>query len=42
MREALRTLYRDRTPGADATAAGAWFDELIAAGRYGEGGCAAG
>lgn len=34
VREAFRTLYRDRTPGADDTAAGAWLDELTAAGRY--------
>ncbi|MFE2262358.1 cytochrome P450 [Streptomyces griseosporeus] len=34
VREAFRTLYRGRTPGADATAAERWLDELIAAGRY--------
>jgi cytochrome P450/NADPH-cytochrome P450 reductase len=27
-------LYRERTPGADGTAAEARFNELIAAGRY--------
>ncbi|MEU0061562.1 reductase, partial [Streptomyces sp. NPDC006334] len=34
VREAFRTLYRDRTPGADDPAAEAWLDELIANGRY--------
>ncbi|MFF3846804.1 cytochrome P450 [Streptomyces sp. NPDC002328] len=34
VREAFRTLYRDRTPGADDTAAANWLDELITAGRY--------
>lgn len=34
VREAFRTLYRDRTPGAGDDAAGAWLDELIAGGRY--------
>lgn len=32
--EAFRMLYRERAPGADGTAAEAWFNELIAAGRY--------
>ncbi|KMS77252.1 P450 reductase [Streptomyces viridochromogenes] len=34
VREAFRTLYRERTPGADDTAAGQWLDTLIADGRY--------
>ncbi|MFE7271515.1 cytochrome P450 [Streptomyces sp. NPDC057623] len=34
VREAFRTLYRERTPGADDTAAGQWLDALIADGRY--------
>ncbi|MEU5598326.1 cytochrome P450 [Streptomyces sp. NPDC020298] len=34
VREAFRTLYRDRTPGADEAAAGRWLDTLVAAGRY--------
>ncbi|MFF4836862.1 hypothetical protein [Streptomyces sp. NPDC001315] len=33
-REAFRTLYRDRTPGADEAAVEQWLDGLIAAGRY--------
>ncbi|MEH0467956.1 cytochrome P450 [Streptomyces sp. B21-097] len=34
VRDAFRTLYRERTPGADDARAGAWLDELIAHGRY--------
>ncbi len=34
VREAFRTLYRDRTPGADATAAEQWLNTLMADGRY--------
>ncbi|MEV0211457.1 cytochrome P450 [Streptomyces sp. NPDC050788] len=34
VRDAFRTLYRDRTPGSDAAAAVAWLDALIADGRY--------
>jgi cytochrome P450 / NADPH-cytochrome P450 reductase len=34
VRDAFRTLYRDRTPGADETAAEEWLDELIVDGRY--------
>ncbi|WP_327186568.1 cytochrome P450 [Streptomyces sp. NBC_01334] len=34
VREAFRTLYRDRTAGAGDTAAEAWLDGLIADGRY--------
>ena len=34
VREAFRTLYRERTPGADDAAAGRWLDALIADGRY--------
>ncbi|MFF1279754.1 cytochrome P450 [Streptomyces sp. NPDC058299] len=34
VREAFRTLYRERTPGADATAAERWLDTLVADGRY--------
>ncbi|MEY9996600.1 cytochrome P450/NADPH-cytochrome P450 reductase [Streptomyces sp. V4I8] len=34
VREAFRTLYQERTPGADETAAGRWLDALIADGRY--------
>ncbi|WP_399133937.1 hypothetical protein [Streptomyces sp. Li-HN-5-11] len=34
VREAFRTLYRERTPGADAAAAEEWLNELVAAGRY--------
>lgn len=34
VRDAFRTLYRDRTPGADAAAADAWLDALVADGRY--------
>jgi cytochrome P450/NADPH-cytochrome P450 reductase len=34
VREAFRTLYRNRTPGAGAADAERWLDELISAGRY--------
>ncbi|MFF6983031.1 cytochrome P450 [Streptomyces sp. NPDC008343] len=34
VREAFRTLYRERTPGADDAAAGRWLDGLVADGRY--------
>ncbi|MBB5928464.1 bifunctional cytochrome P450/NADPH--P450 reductase [Streptomyces echinatus] len=34
VREAFRTLYRERTPGADETAAQRWLDALVADGRY--------
>lgn len=34
VREAFRTLYRDRTPGADDTAAERWLNTLMADGRY--------
>lgn len=34
VQEAFRTLYRDRTPGADATAAELWLNTLMADGRY--------
>ncbi|AZQ32621.1 cytochrome P450 [Streptomyces cyaneochromogenes] len=34
VREAFRTLYRERTPGADDAVAGRWLDGLIADGRY--------
>ncbi|MFF0712340.1 bifunctional cytochrome P450/NADPH--P450 reductase [Streptomyces bauhiniae] len=34
VREAFRTLYRERTPGADEAAATRWLDELVGAGRY--------
>ncbi|MFE9450916.1 cytochrome P450 [Streptomyces sp. NPDC006739] len=34
VREAFRTLYRERTPGADRTAAERWLDALVADGRY--------
>ncbi|GHH00806.1 bifunctional cytochrome P450/NADPH--P450 reductase [Streptomyces lanatus] len=34
VREAFRTLYRDRTPGADDAAAERWLDGLVAEGRY--------
>ncbi|SEP72077.1 cytochrome P450 / NADPH-cytochrome P450 reductase [Streptomyces sp. yr375] len=36
VRDAFRTLYRDRTPGADDTAAETWLNGLIADGRYTE------
>ncbi|MFG2374066.1 cytochrome P450 [Streptomyces sp. NPDC048504] len=34
VREAFRTLYRDRTPGADDEAAERWLNTLMADGRY--------
>ncbi|MFD8653187.1 MULTISPECIES: cytochrome P450 [Streptomyces] len=34
VREAFRTLYRDRTPDADEATAERWLNELIANGRY--------
>ncbi len=34
VREAFRTLYRDRTSGADDTAAEQWLNTLMAEGRY--------
>ena len=34
VREAFRTLYRDRTPGADHAAAERWLNALMADGRY--------
>lgn len=34
VREAFRTLYRDRTPDADEATAERWLNELIADGRY--------
>ncbi|MFC9931384.1 bifunctional cytochrome P450/NADPH--P450 reductase [Streptomyces sp. NPDC127190] len=34
VREAFRTLYRERTPGSDETAAAQWLDTLVAQGRY--------
>ncbi|MBV2357272.1 cytochrome P450 [Streptomyces sp. J2-1] len=34
VRAAFRALYRDRTPGADGTAAERWLDSLVADGRY--------
>jgi len=34
VREAFRTLYRDRTPGADEPAAERWLNGLMADGRY--------
>lgn len=34
VREAFRTLYRDRTPGADEAAATRWLDDPAGAGRY--------
>ncbi|MFF9391661.1 bifunctional cytochrome P450/NADPH--P450 reductase [Streptomyces griseoluteus] len=34
VREAFRTLYRERTPGADEAAATRWLDGLAGAGRY--------
>ncbi|MEV5879057.1 cytochrome P450 [Streptomyces sp. NPDC052101] len=34
VREAFRTLYRERTPGSDEAAAGSWLDTLVAQGRY--------
>ncbi|GGV14109.1 NADPH--cytochrome P450 reductase [Streptomyces filipinensis] len=34
VREAFRTLYRERTPGGDEAAAERWLDALVADGRY--------
>ncbi|MFI1364624.1 bifunctional cytochrome P450/NADPH--P450 reductase [Streptomyces griseochromogenes] len=34
VREAFRALYRERTPGADDTAAVRWLDSLVTDGRY--------
>ncbi|ANS69893.1 bifunctional P-450:NADPH-P450 reductase 1 [Streptomyces lincolnensis] len=34
VREAFRTLYRERTPGADEAAAERWLDGLVRDGRY--------
>ncbi|MFF7381548.1 cytochrome P450 [Streptomyces griseoluteus] len=34
VREAFRTLYRTRTPGADEAAVTRWLEELVGAGRY--------
>jgi cytochrome P450/NADPH-cytochrome P450 reductase len=34
VREAFRTLYRERTPEADEAAAERWLDGLVASGRY--------
>lgn len=34
VRAAFRTLYRERTPGADEAAAERWLDTLVADGRY--------
>ncbi|MFJ4953476.1 cytochrome P450 [Streptomyces sp. NPDC088760] len=34
VREAFRTLYRERTPGTDGAAAERWLNELVADGRY--------
>lgn len=34
VRDAFRTLHRDRTPGATAEDSEQWLDELIGAGRY--------
>ncbi|MFE4971600.1 bifunctional cytochrome P450/NADPH--P450 reductase [Kitasatospora sp. NPDC056651] len=34
VREAFRTLYRERTPGADEQRARAWLQGLVEAGRY--------
>lgn len=34
VRAAFRTLYRERTPGADEAAADRWLDALVADGRY--------
>ncbi|MFG2357157.1 hypothetical protein [Streptomyces sp. NPDC048521] len=42
VREAFRTLYRERTPGADEAAAQRWLDTRAADGRCAEDGCAAG
>ncbi|MGW1050919.1 cytochrome P450 [Streptomyces sp. NPDC002521] len=34
VREAFRTLYRERTPGSDEAAAESWLSTLVADGRY--------
>ncbi|MET7289380.1 cytochrome P450 [Streptomyces sp. NPDC005573] len=34
VRDAFRTLYAERTPGADTADATAWLDSLVAEGRY--------
>ncbi|MFI6007307.1 hypothetical protein ACIBAG_00515 [Streptomyces sp. NPDC051243] len=34
MREAFRTLFRDRTPDGGEAAAGQWLDGLVRDGRY--------
>ncbi|MGW2645623.1 bifunctional cytochrome P450/NADPH--P450 reductase [Streptomyces sp. NPDC001393] len=34
VRAAFRSLYQERTPGADEAAAGRWLDSLVAEGRY--------
>ncbi|MFF8404193.1 cytochrome P450 [Streptomyces sp. NPDC015684] len=34
VRDAFRTLYRERTPGTDEAAARRWLDSLVADGRY--------
>ncbi len=34
VRDAFRTLYRERTPDADEAAAEQWLDGLVQAGRY--------
>ncbi|MGW2515429.1 hypothetical protein ACWC09_00045 [Streptomyces sp. NPDC001617] len=34
VRDVFRTLYRDRTPGADTAAAEEWLNGLVAGGRY--------
>ncbi|KOV64719.1 cytochrome P450 [Streptomyces sp. MMG1121] len=34
VREAFRTLYRERSPGADGAAAESWLNSLVADGRY--------
>ncbi len=34
VREAFRTLYRERTPGAGETVAEQWLDGLVREGRY--------
>ncbi|MEU0409683.1 hypothetical protein ABZ307_17940 [Streptomyces griseorubiginosus] len=34
MRDALRTLFREHTPGADEKAAERWLDGLVRDGRH--------
>lgn len=34
VQDAFRTLYRERTQGADEAAAERWLDELVETGRY--------